>query len=94
MRLVGASAFTIHAPFIAETVLATLLGAGLALSLLWAMVEYGVSGFLTELLAGQSGLVALVGTAEVWMIAPVLLGGSVLLATTTSWLALRRYVQV
>ncbi|MGB3186254.1 MAG: permease-like cell division protein FtsX [Ornithinimicrobium sp.] len=94
MRLVGASAFTIHAPFIAETVLATLLGAGLAVGLLWAMVEYGVSGFLTELLAGDSGLVALVGAGDVWLIAPILLGGAMVLATLTSWLALRRYVQV
>ncbi len=94
MRLVGASAFTIHAPFIVETVLATLVGAGLAVGLLWAMVEYGVSGFLTELLAGDSGLVALVGAGDVWLIAPILLGGAVLLATLTSWLALRRYVQV
>lgn len=94
MRLVGASAFTIHAPFIAETVIATLLGAGMAIGLLWAMVEFGVSGFLTELLAGESGLVALVGAADVWFIAPILVGGAVLLATGTSWLALRRYVQV
>lgn len=94
MRLVGASAFTIHAPFIAETVLATLLGAALAVGLLWTMVQYGVSGFLTELLAGDSGLVALVGAGDVWLIAPILLGGAVLLATVTSWLALRRYVQV
>ncbi|MGB5953715.1 MAG: permease-like cell division protein FtsX [Ornithinimicrobium sp.] len=94
MRLVGASAFTIHAPFIAETVLATLLGAALAVGLLWAMVQFGVSGFLTELLAGDSGLVALVGAGDVWLIAPILLLGAVVLATVTSWLALRRYVQV
>lgn len=94
MRLVGASAFTIHAPFIAETVLATLLGAALAVGLLWTMVQYGVTGFLTELLAGDSGLVALVGASDVYLIAPILLGGAVLLATVTSWLALRRYVQV
>lgn len=94
MRLVGASAFTIHAPFIAETVLATLLGAALAVGLLWSMVQFGVSGFLTELLAGDSGLVALVGAGDVWLIAPILLLGAVVLATMTSWLALRRYVQV
>lgn len=94
MRLVGASALTIHAPFIAETVIATLLGSGLAIALLYSMVEFGVSGFLTELLAGESGLVALVGVADVWLIAPLLVGGAVVLATVTSWLALRRYVQV
>ncbi|MCE0486525.1 permease-like cell division protein FtsX [Ornithinimicrobium sediminis] len=94
MRLVGASAFTIHTPFVVETVLATLLGAALATGLLWAMVEYGITGFLTELLAGESGLVSLVGTADLWLITPVLVGGAVLLAVLTSWLALRRYVRV
>jgi len=94
MRLVGASALTIHTPFIAETVIATLIGAGFAIALLYSMVEFGVSGFLTELLAGDSGLVALVGVADVWLIAPLLTGGAVLLAIVTSWLALRRYVQV
>ncbi len=94
MRLVGASAFTIHAPFIAETVIATLIGSGMAIALLYSMVEFGVSGFLTELLAGESGLVALVGVADVWLMAPLLVGGAVALATVTSWLALRRYVQV
>lgn len=94
MRLVGASALTIYAPFIAETVIATLVGSSFAIALLYSMVEFGVSGFLTELLAGDSGLVALVGAADVWLMAPVLVGGAVVLASVTSWLALRRYVQV
>jgi cell division transport system permease protein len=58
------------------------------------MVTYGISGFLTELLAGESGLVALVGAADVWLISPLLVAGAVALAIATSWLALRRYVQV
>lgn len=94
MRLVGASAFTIHVPFVIETVLATLLGAGLAIALLWAMVEYGISGFLTDLLAGESSLVSLVGVADLWVITPVLVGGALILAVATSWMALRRYVRV
>ena len=94
MRLVGASAFAIHVPFVVETVLATLLGAGLAVGLLWALVQYGISGFLSELLAGESSLVTLVGVGDLWMITPVLVGGAVLLAVLTSWLALRRYVRV
>ncbi len=94
MRLVGASAFTIHVPFVIETVLATLMGAGLSIALLWAMVEYGISGFLTDLLAGESSLVSLVGVADLWVITPVLVGGALILAMTTSWMALRRYVRV
>lgn len=94
MRLVGASAFTIHVPFVIETVLATLVGAVLAIGLLWAMIEYGISGFLTDLLAGQTGMIGLIGTRDLWAITPVLLGGAVLLAVITSWLALRRHVRV
>ena len=94
MRLVGASAFTIHTPFLVETVLATLLGAGLSIGLLWAMVQYGISGFLTDLLAGQTGMIGLIGPRDLWVITPILVGGAVLLAVVTSWLALRRHVRV
>lgn len=94
MRLVGASASTIHLPFLVETVLAALVGAGLAVGLLWAMVTYGISGFLTDLLAGQTGMIGLIGVADLWFITPLLVGGAVLLAVITSWLALRRHVRV
>ncbi|QDO89192.1 ABC transporter permease [Ornithinimicrobium ciconiae] len=94
MRLVGASAFTIQVPFLVETVLATLLGAVLAIGLLWSMVEYGISGFLSDLLAGQTGMIGLIGPADLWTITPILVGGAVLLAVITSWLALRRHVRV
>lgn len=94
MRMVGASAFTIHTPFIVETVLATLLGAVLAIGLLWAMVRYGIAGYLTELLAGQGGLVGLIGTGDLWLVVPYLVGGALLLAVLTSWLALLRHVRV
>ena len=94
MRLVGASAFTIHTPFLVETVLATLLGAALSVGLLWSMIEYGISGFLTDLLAGQTGMIGLIGPRDLWVITPILVGGAVLLAVVTSWLALRRHVRV
>ncbi len=94
MRLVGASAFVIHLPFIIETVLATLVGAVLAVGLLWAMVHYGISGFLTDALAGETGLVSFIGVGDLWLIVPVLVGGAALLAILTSWLALRRYLRV
>lgn len=93
-RLVGASAATIHMPFIVETVLAALVGAALAIGLLWAMVRYGISGILTELLAGDGGLIGLIGAGDLWQITPFLIGGALLLAIVTSWLALRRHVRV
>ncbi|GAA1143454.1 permease-like cell division protein FtsX [Ornithinicoccus hortensis] len=94
MRLVGASAFTIHTPFIIETVLATLFGAALAVGLLYAMVHYGIAGFLTDLLAGEGGMIGLIGTGDLWAIVPFLVGGAALLAIVTSWLALIRHVRV
>ncbi|MGD8148440.1 permease-like cell division protein FtsX [Ornithinimicrobium sp. Y1694] len=93
-RMVGASGFSIHLPFVLETVIATLLGAALAVGLLWATVRYGVTGFLSELLAGDSGLISLVGPRDVWLITPFLVGGALLLAVVTAWLALRRHVRV
>ena len=44
MRLVGASGSTIQMPFIMETVVAAVVGAGLAMGLLYATVRYGISG--------------------------------------------------
>lgn len=93
-RMVGASAFSIHLPFILETVIATLLGAALAVGLLWATVRFGISGFLSDLLAGESGLISLIGERELWLITPVLVLGALLLAVLTAWAALRRHVRV
>ena len=43
MRLVGASAFVIQLPFILETLIATLLGAGLGFGALWAAIRFGIT---------------------------------------------------
>lgn len=93
-RMVGASAFSIRLPFIIETVIATLLGAALAVGLLWVTVRFGISGFLTDLLAGDSGLISLIGERELWLITPILAVGALLLAVITAWAALRRHVRV
>lgn len=93
-RMVGASAFSIHLPFVLEIVLATLLGTALAVGLLWVTVRFGITGFLSELLAGESGLISLVGERDLWLITPFLVGGALLLAVLTAWSALRRHVRV
>lgn len=93
-RMVGASAFSIRLPFVLETVAATVLGAALAVVLLWATVRFGITGFVSELLAGESGLVSLVGERELWLITPFLAGGAILLAVVTAWTALQRHVRV
>ncbi|TWP35292.1 permease-like cell division protein FtsX [Leekyejoonella antrihumi] len=93
MRLVGASATVIYLPFVIETLLATLVGAALAIGLLWATVHYGIA----KLFNGQSGngdLISLIGVNDVWSITPWLLLGAFVLALVTSWITLRRYLKV
>jgi cell division transport system permease protein len=90
MRLVGASNFTIRFPFIMETVISAVLGAGLAMVMLWATVRYGVGGFLSRALTDT----AFVGVGDVYLVVPFVVVGVVVLATVTSWATLRRYLKV
>lgn len=90
MRLVGASNLTIQFPFIMETVVSAIIGAGLAMGLLYATVRYGISGYLSNALLDT----AFIGTADVVLIAPWVIGGVVLLAIFTSGFTLRRYLRV
>lgn len=90
MRLVGASNFTIRFPFIMETVISAVLGAGLAMVMLWATVKYGVGEFLSTTLTDT----AFVGVGDVYLVAPLIVAGVVVLATVTSWATLRRYLRV
>ena len=69
---------------------ASLLGSVLRVGLLWATVRYGVSGYLsTEMLD-----TAFIGMADVWAIAPIVVGGIAVLAVCTSAVTLRRYLRV
>ena len=90
MRLVGASNFTIRFPFVMETVIASVLGASLAMGMLWATVRYGVVGFLSETLTDT----AFIGVADVVYVAPFIIAGVVVLSSATSWVTLRRYLRV
>ena len=90
MRLVGASNSTIQLPFIMETVVAAVVGAGLAMTLLYATVRYGVSGYLSTALIDT----AFIGVPDVVAIAPWVIGGVVGLAVLTSGFTLRRYLRV
>ncbi len=90
MRLVGASNATIQLPFVMETVVAALVGAGLATAALWATVRYGVTGYLSTALIDT----AFIGTSDVTLLAPWIVAGVVGLAIVTSWFTLRRYLRV
>ncbi|MDN5795220.1 MAG: permease-like cell division protein FtsX [Intrasporangium sp.] len=90
MRLVGASNFTIRFPFVMETIIAGVVGAGLAVAMLWATVQYGVTGFLAQTMTE----IAFIGVTDVWVVAPFIILGVAGLATVTSWVTLRRYLRV
>jgi cell division transport system permease protein len=89
MKLVGASNFTIRLPFVMETVLAALAGTGLAVAGLWVTAD--------SLLPKVSAVLQdapLVGTSDIWFVAPWLVGFMLVVAVLTSWVTLRRYLRV
>ena len=89
MKLVGASNFTIRLPFVMETVLAALTGTGLAIVGLWVTAD--------SLLPKVSAVLQdapLVGTTDIWFVAPWLVGFMLVVSVLTSWATLRRYLRV
>lgn len=90
MKLVGASNRTIRTPFIIETVASGLIGALMAVGLLWLSAWALFDRYLLQENAGT----AFISAGEVWLIAPFLLGGVVVLAVGTSTVTLWRYLRV
>ena len=90
MRLVGASNWTIRMPFIAEMVIVSAAGVGLAVGLLVALTQYVFNEGLIQLALSQ----AFIGTSDVWAIAPWMFLGVISIAVGTSLVTLRRYLRV
>jgi cell division transport system permease protein len=89
-RLVGASNWTIRMPFILEGALAALLGSVLAVLALAAIVQVFVTGWL----ASSVSWINLITTRTVWLISPFLIVGAIVISVISSWVSLRRYLQV
>jgi len=89
MRLVGASNFTIRTPFVLETLLSALLGVGLAIGLLYATIRV-LGRWLREIFYDQ----ALIGTADLVLVAPWMVVTVAALAIVTSMATLWRYLRV
>ena len=89
MRLVGASNWTIRLPFILEGVFASMVGSLLACGTLAAIVQV----FITDWLAQSVSWMPFVTQTTVWMTAPVLVVGAVLLSVVASAVSLRRYLK-
>lgn len=88
MRYVGASNRMIQMPFILEGIIASLVGALLAIASLWLIV--GV--FIRDWFAGS--WVQVVASKDVFTLAPFLLVAAVVIASVASFMALRRYTRV
>lgn len=90
MRLVGASNWLVQAPFLLEGAMAAVVGALLAVGVLWLGVRQVVTGWLAK----NVNSVQFITTADVWAIAPLLVGGALLLAVVSSLFNLNRYTKV
>ncbi|MDO5698512.1 MAG: permease-like cell division protein FtsX [Dermatophilus congolensis] len=88
-RMVGASSSALQLPFLVETLVATTVGAGLAIAGLWAGVRFGISQ-----LADRFSDFAWISGSDVLAIAPVLLLVSVVLTLVVSLLSVARHVRV
>ena len=90
MKLVGASNRTIRTPFIIETVVSGLIGVVMAIGLLWVSAWALFDRYLLEENAGT----AFISSGDVWVIAPFLVLGVIVLAIATSTVTLWRYLRV
>lgn len=90
MRLVGASNWTIRLPFILEGVIASFLGSALAVGALSLIVKV----FVTDWLAVSVQWMPFITQTTVWLTAPGLIVGAMLLSAVASAISLRRYLKV
>lgn len=89
MRLVGASNWTIRLPFVLEGVFASLIGSLLACGTLSAMVKL----FITDWLSKSVQWMPLINQKTVWLLAPALVVGAVVLSIVASSISLRKYLK-
>ncbi|MCW1249397.1 permease-like cell division protein FtsX [Acaricomes phytoseiuli] len=90
MRLVGASKTVVQLPFILEGVIAAVIGALLSILILWLVLIFGITGYL----APMNPTTPFITAGQVWWVAPILIGISVLVAGFSSWITLRKYLKV
>ena len=90
MRLVGASNWTIRMPFVTEMVIVSVVGVGLAVGLLVALMQYVFNEGASRIALSQ----AFIGTSDVWVLAPWMILGVTTIAVLTSLVTLRRYLRV
>ena len=89
MRLVGATNWFIRVPFLVEGIVAGLLGAALAIGVLFLLQHVFFASIHQTIL-----FLPLVGRSDVIALIPWLLGAGVAVAFLASYLAMRRFLEV
>jgi len=90
MRLVGASNWTIRMPFLTEMMIVSAVGVGLAVGMLVGVTKYVFNEGASRIALSQ----AFIGTSDVWVLAPWMFLGVMVIALVTSLVTLRRYLRV
>lgn len=90
MRLVGASNWFIQTPFILEGVVAATIGSILACGAIAGIVVFFVGGYLSSALPTTS----FITLSDVWIVFPGLLLAGAVLAATSAYVAISRYLRV
>lgn len=88
MRYVGASNWTIRLPFILEGVVASLIGSLLTILTLAGLIKV----FITDWLAKSVTWMTFIDVTNVWMLAPWIILGAIILSVCASSISLRRYL--
>lgn len=90
MRLVGASNSFIALPFILEGIIASIIGAILAI----AGIALGVKYLVQDWLGGSGSWVRIIDLWDVLWVSPMILVGALALSTLTSAITINRYLKV
>ncbi len=90
MRLVGASNWFIQTPFIMEGVVAATIGSLLACVAIAGIVVFFVDGFLAEAMPTT----AFIDLGDATIVFPILLAVGAVLAATSAYIAISRYLRV
>lgn len=91
MRLVGATRWYTQLPFLLEAMVAGVIGSLLAVGGLFAAKSLFIDNVLSDLYA--SNIIGQITTADVVLVAPALVGASVVLSGLTAYVTLRLYVR-
>lgn len=90
MRMVGASKSMIRTPFIFEGVIAAAIGSLLACAATWVIAEFLLGQWLSDQVTGITFITGI----DAWLVMPGLILLAVVLAGLSSWITVRKYLQV